>query len=223
MKFPDQPFAAVYVIYDADVLSCTARLIEEMSPAEHMTAGVSDPVRLAERQAIAARFTQTEGDEQYDYAYLGKESSPPQVRFFPYGAIDADGTMPGDNETDPDDEYCEPETGEGQHRKWVAELTREEWLIFAGMYLIDLDEAGYPADYEETMGAITEYGHLEAVSVDNREGWHGGPHDGEVIDSGFYISFAFAEDPGEDARELAAQVAAMENDGAGLYATGIGT
>lgn len=184
--FPDKRFSAVYVIYDADVLADRERFIEQMSPAHHLPAGYTG-LRKRVREVVASRFTQTEGDEQYGYGYLGKESTVPNIRFFPYNGIDAEGTLP-------DDDY-DGELGAGQHRKWVAELTRCEWLIFADSYIIELDGAGYPAEYEETMGSITEYGHLEAVSVNNREGWNDSSG-GEVIDSGMYVSFAYPQDPG---------------------------
>jgi hypothetical protein len=183
VSFPAQPFTHVYIIYDADVLADGTRFIEQMSPAQHMPAGYSGDTH-AEHERIAALFTQTEDDSQYEYGYLGKESG--DVRYFPYSAIDAEGTLP-------DDDY-EGATGDGQHRKWTAELTRDEWLAFAGAYLIDLDDNGYPERYEETMGSLTEHGHLEAVSVDNREGWEDGSG-GQVIGSGMYVSFAYASDP----------------------------
>lgn len=186
MKFPDQRFSSVYVIYDADVLADGTGFIERMSPAEHMPAGRSG-LRKRVREIVAGRFYQTEGDEEYGYAYLGSESRPPRVRWFPYNAIDADGTGP-------DDDY-EGELGAGQHRKWVGELTRCEWLIFADSYYIDLDGAGYPVWYEETMGSLTEHGHLEAVNVDNREGWDDAYGGETVISSGMYVSFAYPEDP----------------------------
>lgn len=204
MKFPGQRFSAVYVIYDADVLADGTRFIERMSPADHMPAGHTG-LRKRVRELVAAKFTQTEGDEQYEYGYLGRESTPPQIRWFPYGAIDAEGT-------EPDDDY-EGETGAGQHRKWTAELTRAEWIIFADAYLIDLDERGYPVFYEETMGAITEYGHLEAVNVDNREGWDASG--ATVINSGMYVSFAYPQDPnaGDEPDDLAdaAQLSRIES------------
>lgn len=186
--FPAGRFSSVYVIYDADVLADGARFIEQMSPAQHMPAGHTG-LRKHVREIVAGRFTQTEGDEQYDYGYLGRESTPPDVRYFPYGAIDAEGT-------EPDDDY-EGETGSGQHRKWAAVLSRAEWIIFADAYMIDLDDAGYPERYEETMGAITEYGHLEAVNVDNSEGWDNYYNHDAVIDSGMYVSFAYPEDPNQ--------------------------
>jgi hypothetical protein len=235
MQFPDQPFTDVYVIYDADVLAETSRFIDRMSPAVHMTAGYSGE-RQAEHARIAALFTQTEGDEEYSFGYLGSEHNPPRVRYFPAGFTDAEGTTEpaecaackgmGNDPADPgyDCQACdgrgsEP-CGQGYHRKWVAELTRDEWLAFADAYAVDLDADGYPDRYEETLGSITEHGHLEAVSVDNREGWDDYYSNDTVINSGMYVSFAYASDPSvtDEDRELAAQVAAMENDGAGLYA-----
>jgi hypothetical protein len=183
MQFPDQRFTSVYVIYDADVTAYSESFIERMAPASHMPAGHSG-LRKRVREIVASRFTQTEGNEQYDYGYLGKDGGNPD--YFPYNAIDAGGTLP-------DDDY-EGETGNGQHRKWVGELTRSEWLIFADAYYITLDDAGYPAEYEETMGSLTEHGHLEAVSVQNREGWNDASGS-SVIDSTMYVSFAYATEP----------------------------
>lgn len=169
-----------YIIYNADVLSYRESFIESMSPAMHMPAGFKDSTwRKRVREIVAAKFTQTEGDDQYDFGYLGKESG--NVRYFPAGYLDAEGTEL------PDDDY-EGRTGEGRHRKWVGELTGAEWRIFADAYLIDLDERGLPERYEETLGMLTvEYGAIGAISVDNREGWN--DSHGEVIDSSFYINF----------------------------------
>lgn len=223
--FPPGRFCAVYVIYDADVLSYRESFIEAMSPAAHLPAGYPDGWRKRVREIVASRFVQTEGNEQYDFGYLGKEHNPPHVSYFPYGAIDERGTLPedacerdqatcarcgerirfaegawldntdGEGDTDDygQDGEHEPVTGQGQHRKWVAELSRAEWLIFAHSYCIDLDADGYPAQYEETMGSLTEHGHLEAVAVDNRDGWQDGH--GEVISSQMYVSFAYPQDP----------------------------
>lgn len=186
MKFPDQRFSAVYVIYDADVRCYRQSFIEQMSPGVHMPAG-HNGLRQRVREIVASRFEQTEGDEQYDFGYLGKETG--NVSYYPYGAVDAEGTYP-------DDDY-DGETGEGQHRKWVGELTRAEWIIFADSYSIDLDDAGYPAEYEETAGSLTMIDgqpvHLEAVSVDNTEGWN--DLHGTVIHSDMYISFGYPENP----------------------------
>lgn len=190
--FPAGRFSAVYIIYDADVLSYRESFIERMSPAVHLPAGHTG-LRKRVREIVASRFTETEGNEEYGYGYLGKESSRP--RWFPYGTIDADGTAPPDYETEPD--APDYELGEGQHRKWAGELSRAEWLIFADSYMIDLDADGYPARYDETLGSLTiidgQPMHLEAVSVDNREGWD--DYHGTVIDSTMYVSFAYPEDP----------------------------
>jgi hypothetical protein len=163
-RFPG--WARVLVIYDADVLSARPSFIEEMSPAAHID---------GQHAGVAAAFTQTEGDEQYDFGYLAAEGA--SSRYLPY---------------EPD--FDEEERGEGQHRKWVGELSREDWRIFADAYQIDLDPAtDLPLRYEETMGSITQYGHLEAISVDNREGWN--DFAGEVISSSMYLSFATEGDP----------------------------
>lgn len=197
MQFPDQRFSAVYIIYDADVRAYSETFIEDMSPASHLPAGFPDgSLRKRVREIVASRFDQTEGNEQYDFGYLGKHGGSP--RYFPYGTIDADGTPPPDYEAEPD--APDYELGEGQHRKWVAELSRAEWLIFADAYLIELDDAGYPVEYEETMGAMTEHGHLEAVSVRNREGWDN--YHGQVIDSDMYVSFGYPEDPNPGLRDV---------------------
>lgn len=175
----------VYIIYSADVLSETSRFIDEMSPAQHMPAGFhSDSEPFMQRAAIAAKFTLTEGDDQYDYGYLGSEYNPPRIEYFPYGYLDKEATV------EPPEDYEGP-TGSGQHRKWVGELTWDEWLVFADSYVIDLDSQGIPERYEETLGSLTvEYGHIPAMSVDNAEGWDSPGCRGSVIDSGFYISFA---------------------------------
>lgn len=98
--------------------------------------------------------------------------------------------------TEGDSLYERPDgdRGEGHHRKWVGELTRAEWLIFADRYIIELDSRGFPVDYEDTMGSLTEYGHLDAVAVDNSQGWEspGGPR---WTESKFYISFGGPAEP----------------------------
>jgi hypothetical protein len=75
---------------------------------------------------------------------------------------------------------------DGMHRKWAGELSWERWLEFAKAYLIDLDDDGMPEHYSDTMGTITELGHIPAVSVDDTEGWGYG----EVIDSNVYVSIS---------------------------------
>jgi hypothetical protein len=163
----------VYVIYDADVVTDYPGFIESMSPARHVPAGRRPDETIT---AITEAFTQTEGDEQYDFGYLVKEGSSP--RYLPYA----------DRDCQCEDECTCPNAG--MHRKWAGILTREQWRVFADAYCIDLDDStDLPAEYEPAMGAITEYGHLAAISVDNREGWN--DYTGsEVIYSTMYLSFA---------------------------------
>jgi hypothetical protein len=82
----------------------------------------------------------------------------------------------------------EKEQYRGPHRKWVGELTWDEWLRFAERYCIDLDDDGMPEHYDHTLGSLTEFGHIPAIRVDNTEGWNSGMDDGGVLDSSFYIS-----------------------------------
>ena len=187
-------FTRVYVIYDVDITG-SEHDIERMSPAVHMPAGYGDdpgneqyglPMRRR-MEAVAAKFTQTESDAEYGYDYLA----------------DGDGTRNRDGNPDRDRFLCavdrpdgyEGDGYQGRHRKWTAELTRQEWELFAHAYIIDLNERGFPVDYEDTLGAITEYGHLDAVAVDNSEGWNCSSFDG-VIASQFYVSFG-----GDDSTE----------------------
>jgi len=105
-----------------------------------------------------------------------------------------------------------PERPMGRHRKWVALLTFDQWQAFANNYCIDLHDNGMPKQYVDTMGSITEYGHLPAICVENTEGW--GDNFGDpVIDSNFYCSFftvprEYSNDRGAmqwDARERGAE------------------
>lgn len=155
----------VYIIYSADILGVPSE-IEEMSPVK----------RLPEQ---ADAWDQTEGDEQYDFGYLGDED---RVSYYPFGYLDREGLEPAE-----EGQPC----GEGLHRKWVGDLSREQWLAFADAFCIDLDDNELPRDYEPTMGSITEYGHLPAISVDNTEGWT----PTNVIYSTMYCSFAGEPDP----------------------------
>lgn len=127
------------------------------------------PLRTAtDRHPYATPFpgewVQTEGDEQYEYGYLADHGGDPDYR-----AAD--------------------EGGEGRHRKWVAELTPADWHATAAALCIDLDANGMPENYEDTLGSITEYGHIPAVAVDNTEGWS----PTRVVDSMLYLSFALSE------------------------------
>ena len=169
-------FTRVYVIYSADVLG-SDRDIDCMGPDRHMAAGYpEDSGNFRAMTACAAKFVLTEGNEQYDYGYFADESGQDRYR----AAVD----MPGDYEGD---------GYQGRHRKWIGELSREEWLLFAHAYLIDLDNRGFPVDYDDTIGSVTEHGRLEAVSVSNREGWDSPGFYDSVIDSAFYVSFGSDE------------------------------
>jgi hypothetical protein len=119
--------------------------------------------------AFPGRWVQTEGDEEYGYGYLADEGGDEDYR-----AAD-DG-------------------GQGRHRKWVAELTPDDWHATADALMIDLDPNGLPEKYDDTLGSITEYGHIPAVAVDNTEGWS----PTRVIDSMLYLSFALSEPELED-------------------------
>lgn len=213
-------FTHVYIIYDADVLSDSARVIENMSPAKHVLAGWGENWRPDERpEAVAASeaFRETEDDSNYEFGYLAKESNQPRYRGVEdeeemkcgrCGAVlvysrDLDTWLTfeeGPDDVDTSSDTCDEagETphdypGRGRHRKWVGQLTRAQWRHFASAYCIDLDDNDLPESFELTMGSITEFGHLDAISVDNREGWEDYSGTNEVISSGMYISFANAE------------------------------
>lgn len=219
-------FAGVYIIYSADVISPRTSDITGMAPARHVPASIggAEP-EAAER--IAAAFTETEDDDEYEFGYLGKESG--DVRYFPYGFSDSEGwerpylvrvkCLDGDGDellpvSAPTEEVAmehyadegrevidamlnedEP-VGMGQHRKWVGELSIEDWRVFARAYNIDLLDNDLPEDYSETKGSLTEHGHLPAISVDNSEGWdYPGFGYGSVecvLSSDMYVSFLLA-------------------------------
>lgn len=200
-------FTHVHVIYDADVVSERESFITCMSPASHILAGWGENYRPDDRAiaaTIAPEFTETEDDDNYDFGYLADECG--NQRFAAVADIsdvtrcstcgddtgyDWDAQMlvhSGDNAEQRDLDHDATAANNGRHRKWVALLTREQWRIFADAYCIDVSDNLIPERYEETMGAITGYGHLDAISVDNSEGWE--TYDGdEVISSGFYLSF----------------------------------
>jgi hypothetical protein len=149
-------FVGVYIIYSADVVADSAAFIEFMAPAN-------------KSPELAQHFTETEGDDQYDYGYLADEGC--DKRYLAYA-----------------DRESEDDPNAGMHRKWVAELTIDQWRKFADDYSIDLRPNGFPTDYTDTMGSITEHGLIDAVAVDNTEGWD--DNHGNVIDSSMYVSFA---------------------------------
>jgi hypothetical protein len=217
---------SVYIIYHADVISPRESDIEGMAPASHVPKSIGGAEPEAAKR-IAEAFTETEGDDSYDYGYLGDESNDP--RYYPLGYIDREGfdkpfqvrvkTEDGDEllpslapsievamESMQDRGYevldaIEDEdrpVGMGRHRKWVGELSREDWFVFARAYSIEVDDDGLPTQYEDTMGSITaEYGHIPAVSIDNSEGWDypgfGYGSVESVLDSRMYVSIALKE------------------------------
>lgn len=163
-KIPEDAF--IYLIYSADILG-TEKEIEAMGPFRKA------PDHGPYAEPMAGEWVQTEGDEQYEFGYLASEGN--NTDFFPAGFADAEGV-------------AEPEEGEavglGRHRKWVAHLSLAEWLVVAEMLVIDLDENHLPEMYEETMGSLTEFGVLPAISIDNTEGWS----PTRVIDSSIFMS-----------------------------------
>lgn len=194
----------VYIIYSADVTGETSESeLRNMSPACHVLQGYGDisPARMAASKA----FTQTEGDQEYDYGYLAREGSDPSLagvhddglKCVNCGAdigMNASGEWEDWSGSD-DETFCpasedgHSNPASGRHRKWVGELTREQWRAFADAFCIDLDDNDLPEEYNETMGSLTEYGHLDAISVDNNEGWYDFCSRHQVIDSNFYLSF----------------------------------
>lgn len=169
-----------YVIYSADILGTTEE-IDGMGPFR--VASRSYPYSTP----LVGDWTLTEGDESYDYGYLGDESG--DATFYPYSKLDAEGLVDADD-ADEHDLQNGVVHGLGRHRKWVAELTLEQWQAVASALCIELEDDGYtPRDYEETLGSITEHGHLDAVCVDNTEGWT----PTRVIDSSLYVSFGTLE------------------------------
>jgi len=118
---------------------------------------------------------ETEGDDQYDFGYLASECN--DADYFPAGYADREGV-------------AEPQEGEavgrGRHRKWVGLLSLPIWLRVAEMLCIELDDNHLPERSEDTMGALTEFGHIPAIAIDNTDGWS--PI--QVIDSTIYMSVA---------------------------------
>jgi hypothetical protein len=165
-KIPADAF--IYLIYSADILG-TEEEIDGMGPFRKATA------RAPFATPFPGDWLQTEGDDQYDYGYLASECNNPD--YFPAGYADAEGV-------------AEPQEGEavgiGRHRKWVGLLTRQDWLTVAERLCIELDDNFLPENYEDTMGAITEYGVIPAIAIDNTDGWT----PTRVIDSNIFMSVA---------------------------------
>ena len=159
----------VYIIYSADTVA-EYPFIESMAPARMLKPYESQH----DITGIVDAFTLTEGDEQYDYGYLSDNGRRPE--YLPYA--------------DRDDKTEYVNSHNGMHRKWVGELTREQWKVFAKAYCIDLDDNDIPEDYEDTMGSLTEYGIIPAIAVDNTDGWGCAYYGSQpVIDSQMYLSF----------------------------------
>lgn len=221
-------FTHVYVIYGADVTSDSESFIDRMSPARHILAGWSKSYRPKDRvhaAEAAGAFTETEGNDAYEFSYLASETGNPRFRGVDdesemkcerCGAVlvysrkreshatwdDGPEDIDWTNDSSCPDEFLDPAAdytganagedmhqypGRGRHRKWTAELTRNQWTQFAYVYGIGLDDNGIPEEFELTGGSITEHGHLDAISVDNSGGWD--DESGEVITSSMYLSF----------------------------------
>jgi hypothetical protein len=181
-KIPDNAF--IYLIYSADILG-TEKEIESMGPFRKA------PDHGPYAKPMPGEWFETEGDDQYQFGYLADEGGNPD--FYPAGYADAEGV-------------AEPQEGEavgiGRHRKWVAHLTLADWLVVAETLVIELDENYLPESYEETAGAITEFGLLPAISIDNTDGWT----PTRVIDSNIFMSVGVPDpdfDPDDDTPEAA--------------------
>lgn len=191
---------SVYIIYWADVVSRHPSNITGMAPASHVPASIGGAEPEAAKR-IAEAFTETEDDDEYGFGYLGDGCNEP--RYYPFGYTDREGF-----EQPPEDVRgvwgfvaASQPVGMGMHRKWVGELSREDWFVFARAYNIEVDDDGMPTEYEDTMGSITEHGHIPAVSIDNSEGWDypgfGYGNVEEVIDSRMYVSIAVKQGANE--------------------------
>jgi hypothetical protein len=202
-----------YIIYDYDIRRDAEHVVNWLDP-RHIprTNRDSSPEDPGSQHDL---WVQTEGDEQYDYDYLADEmaggacsicggtgegqqesftvDNPDELPVYGVGIHGIHDLPSGATvvwETHPC-AYCGG-TGDrgaayrnGFHRKWVAELTHEQFLVLANDRNWDLDDDERPTHYEETMGSLTEYGHLGAYCVHDHEGWTYG---GEIIDAQFYIS-----------------------------------
>lgn len=223
----------VYIIYSMDAI-CSDKQIDNMGPLNQ--------ARYFRPIAPLPEWIETEGNDQYNYDYLGRESETgnsvyrsaedASVQIVPDEALDLPNGYGFEFSLDGADYYMKIGPGpyydegwlrvtgtlewqedqlgtheawdvevtfledddkilarpEGRHRKWVADLTFDQWLDFASNFCIDLLPNGMPIEYNDTLGSLTEYGHIPAIAVDNTEGW--GDMSGDpVIDSNFYCSF----------------------------------
>jgi len=202
-KFPgiDQ-IEAFYVIHSADTTRDGEDTLEIMEGrVRPFLAGEDDEFGLV----------QTEGDEQYDFGYLADEigerecmmcggdggSSPWQSEpGYARWSVERGGIGPitaceGCGGTGLEESAYR----HGHHRKWAGILPGSRYEEFAEAFMIDLREDGLPERHEETMGSLTEYGMIPAISVDDTEGWGSGwtGPNGGVIDSNIYISYMLKE------------------------------
>lgn len=200
-----------YIIYSIDVRRDAEHIVNWLDP-RHVPRSNRDssPEDPGSQHDL---WVQTEGDEQWDYDYLademaggactgcggngeGEEEHVATIEedelFYGVGVTTTGyaGQQTYVYESRPC-RFCGG-TGDrgaayrsGFHRKWVAELNHEQFLTLANDRSWDLDEDERPTRYEETMGSLTEYGHLGAYCVHDHEGWSYG---GEIIDAQFYIS-----------------------------------
>ena len=203
-KFPgiDQ-IEAFYVIHSAD----TTRDGEDT--LEHMQSR-ANPFMATDGSAEFG-LVLTEGDEQYDYDYLADEMGDYEC----YACGGDGGSSPWDSRPDywrysmemggmgpiTACEVCggtgreESTYRNGHHRKWAGILPGSRYEEFAEAFMIDLGDDGLPTSFCETMGSLTEYGALPAISIDDTEGWGSGwtGPNGGVIDSNIYISYMLKE------------------------------
>ena len=191
---------AIYIIHSAD----TTR--DGEGSLDHMASRVEPFLRTEDGEY---GLVQTEGDDQYDFDYLADEmgkttctwcdgsgaSSPWESRpgYWRY-SVELGGIGPITA-----CEHCGG-TGEeesayrnGHHRKWAGLLPGDRYEEFCDAFMIDLDDTGLPERGDDTMGSLTEYGHLPAISIDDSEGWNSGYSDGGVIDSNIYLSIMLKE------------------------------
>lgn len=198
-----------YVIYSIDITREAEYLVDHMDPnAIGRTDGRVGAVSLD------GLWRQTEGDEQYEFDYLADEmagSDHPCPRcngerttdehftapdgFVGVGIVDVASYRSMDGERYITEERPCPGCGgtggsawsyrNGYHRKWVGELNHDQYLALANDRGWDLDDDDRPERFNDTMGSITEYGHLPAIAVEDDEGWSYG---GEVIMAQFYVT-----------------------------------
>jgi hypothetical protein len=199
-----------YVIYSIDLTRDGEHLVNQMDPN---AIGANEATAYDYGPSLKGRWHETEGDEQYDYNYLADEMSGRRdcpmcggerttierfdapEGFVGVGIIDRQPPyFASDSWHISEERPCETCGGSGDessryrngwYRKWVAELTHPEYLRLADDRGWDLDDDDRPTRFNDTMGSLTEHGHLPAIAVDDDEGWTYG---GEVIYAQFYVT-----------------------------------